>query len=64
MILNKDGRFGFAGPYIVHKTLKDLVLHYKDNTLADHNSLLETTLKYPVNSGEPPPPYASTINES
>ncbi|XP_067935924.1 phosphatidylinositol 3-kinase regulatory subunit alpha-like [Watersipora subatra] len=49
-VLEQDGRYGFAAPYILHDTLVDLVLHYKDHSLAHHNSQLNTKLLYPINS--------------
>ena len=42
-----DG-YGFAEPYNLHPTLKDLVLHYAHNSLIPHNDTLDTTLRIPV----------------
>ena len=39
--------FGFVDP-LVYPTLKDLVLYYADNSLEEHQPLLNTTLMYPV----------------
>lgn len=44
----KDTGYGFAEPYFIHETLKDLVMHYKETTLVEHNDILDVTLKYPV----------------
>lgn len=41
---------GFAEPYIIYSTLKDLVLHYATNSLEIHNDSLNTTLAYPIYS--------------
>ncbi|CAG5100964.1 Similar to pik3r1-a: Phosphatidylinositol 3-kinase regulatory subunit alpha (Xenopus laevis) [Cotesia congregata] len=40
--------YGFAEPYNIHNTLKDLVLHYATNSLEEHNESLNTTLMYPA----------------
>jgi phosphoinositide-3-kinase regulatory subunit alpha/beta/delta len=39
--------FGFAEPYNIYKSLKELVLHYSINSLEEHNEQLQTTLKIP-----------------
>jgi len=39
--------FGFAEP-LIYPTLKELVLHYADNSLEEHQEVLTTTLMYPV----------------
>lgn len=46
--------YGFADPYILHKTLEDLVVNYSTVSLEEHNDMLRTPLKYPVFT-EPPP---------
>lgn len=48
-IINKTDHdtFGFAEPYNIYKSLKDLVLHYSINSLEEHNDALQTTLKIP-----------------
>lgn len=43
----EHGTFGFAEPYNIYKSLKELVLHYSTNSLEEHNESLQTTLKYP-----------------
>uniref|UniRef100_A0A0P4W2Q0 Phosphatidylinositol 3-kinase regulatory subunit alpha n=1 Tax=Scylla olivacea TaxID=85551 RepID=A0A0P4W2Q0_SCYOL len=40
--------YGFAEPFLIYPTLRDLVLHYSENSLLMHNDLLNTTLKYPA----------------
>lgn len=40
--------FGFAEPYNIYASLKDLVLHYSQTSLEEHNDSLNTTLAYPV----------------
>lgn len=42
------GTFGFAEPYNIYKSLKELVLHYSTNSLEEHNESLQTTLKIPL----------------
>jgi phosphoinositide-3-kinase regulatory subunit alpha/beta/delta len=42
-----NGTFGFAEPYNIYKSLKELVLHYSINSLEEHNESLQTTLKIP-----------------
>ena len=48
IIEKRDTGFGFAEPYYIHRTLKDLVLHYSETSLFEHNDELDTMLKYPV----------------
>lgn len=48
IIYETDKGFGFAIPYNTFSTLESLVLHYAENSLEEHNDLLNTTLKYPV----------------
>ena len=50
LILQTDRGFGFAEPYDVYPTLKDLVLHHATNTLRDYNEDLDTPLRFPVGS--------------
>ncbi|KAJ8277449.1 hypothetical protein GJAV_G00075260 [Gymnothorax javanicus] len=45
--------YGFAEPYNLYGTLKDLVLHYKHTSLVQHNDSLNVTLAYPVLSQHP-----------
>jgi phosphoinositide-3-kinase regulatory subunit len=45
----EHGTFGFAEPYNIYKSLKELVLHYSQNSLEEHNESLQTTLKIPLN---------------
>lgn len=40
--------FGFAEPYNIYASLRDLVLHYSQTSLEEHNDSLTTTLAYPV----------------
>ncbi|XP_071952094.1 phosphatidylinositol 3-kinase regulatory subunit alpha-like [Antedon mediterranea] len=53
-IIFTDTGYGFAEPYNLYKTLKELVLAYQESSLAQHNDELDTTLAYPV-YGPPPP---------
>uniref|UniRef100_A0A671P3Y5 Phosphatidylinositol 3-kinase regulatory subunit gamma-like n=1 Tax=Sinocyclocheilus anshuiensis TaxID=1608454 RepID=A0A671P3Y5_9TELE len=45
--------FGFAEPYNLYGSLKDLVLHYKHTSLVQHNDSLNVTLAYPVLTQQP-----------
>uniref|UniRef100_A0A8D0GWB1 Phosphoinositide-3-kinase regulatory subunit 2 n=1 Tax=Sphenodon punctatus TaxID=8508 RepID=A0A8D0GWB1_SPHPU len=45
--------YGFAEPYNLYASLKELVLHYKHASLVQHNDSLNVTLAHPVLS--PPP---------
>ena len=49
-----ESGFGFAEPYYIHETLKDLVLHYQEISLAEHNDDLDLTLMYPVKQPKAP----------
>uniref|UniRef100_A0A670KCA3 Phosphoinositide-3-kinase regulatory subunit 2 n=1 Tax=Podarcis muralis TaxID=64176 RepID=A0A670KCA3_PODMU len=40
--------FGFAEPYNLYASLKELVLHYKHTSLVQHNDSLNVTLAYPI----------------
>ncbi|XP_030647247.1 phosphoinositide-3-kinase, regulatory subunit 3b (gamma) isoform X2 [Chanos chanos] len=46
--------YGFAEPYNLYSTLKDLVLHYHQTSLVQHNDSLNVRLAYPVYSPMPP----------
>lgn len=45
--------YGFAEPYNLYGSLKDLVLHYKHTSLIQHNDSLNVTLASPVLSQHP-----------
>ncbi|XP_048457894.1 phosphoinositide-3-kinase, regulatory subunit 3b (gamma) isoform X2 [Rhincodon typus] len=45
--------YGFAEPYNLYSTLKDLVLHYQQTSLVQHNDSLNVRLAYPVYSQLP-----------
>ncbi|XP_061093536.1 phosphatidylinositol 3-kinase regulatory subunit beta isoform X2 [Conger conger] len=45
--------YGFAEPYNLYGSLKDLVLHYKHTSLVQHNDSLNVTLASPVLSLRP-----------
>ncbi|KAJ4937167.1 hypothetical protein JOQ06_001748 [Pogonophryne albipinna] len=40
--------YGFAEPYNLYSSLRDLVLHYKNVSLVQHNDQLNVNLAYPV----------------
>ena len=48
IIEEKSTGYGFADPYYIHPTLTDLVLHYAEVSLAEHNDKLNVKLTYPV----------------
>lgn len=47
--------YGFAEPYNLYASLKELVLHYKHTSLVQHNDSLNVTLAHPI-LAQPPPP--------
>ncbi|XP_034548950.1 phosphatidylinositol 3-kinase regulatory subunit alpha-like [Notolabrus celidotus] len=50
-VINKTSTgFGFAEPYNLYGSLKELVLHYQHTSLVQHNDLLNVTLAFPVYS--------------
>ncbi|KAM4604728.1 phosphatidylinositol 3-kinase regulatory subunit gamma-like [Polymixia lowei] len=50
MVYSTPHGYGFAEPYDVHCSLKDLVLHYRLNSLAQHNDALDVRLSHPVHA--------------
>ncbi|KAE8632026.1 hypothetical protein XENTR_v10001398 [Xenopus tropicalis] len=53
MIYKAATGYGFAEPYNLYSSLKELVLHYQHTSLVQHNDALNVTLSYPVLA--PPP---------
>uniref|UniRef100_A0A2K6UW35 Phosphoinositide-3-kinase regulatory subunit 2 n=1 Tax=Saimiri boliviensis boliviensis TaxID=39432 RepID=A0A2K6UW35_SAIBB len=51
--------FGFAEPYNLYGSLKELVLHYQHASLVQHNDALTVTLAPPVRAPGPGPPPAA-----
>lgn len=50
-VINKTPTgYGFAEPYNLYGSLKELVLHYQHTSLVQHNDSLNVTLSYPVYS--------------
>lgn len=48
-VINKTPTgYGFAEPYNLYSSLKELVLHYQHTSLVQHNDSLDVTLAYPV----------------
>ncbi|XP_068166590.1 phosphatidylinositol 3-kinase regulatory subunit alpha-like [Antennarius striatus] len=48
-VINKTSTgFGFAEPYNLYGSLKELVLHYQHTSLVQHNDSLNVTLAFPV----------------
>ncbi|XP_076828467.1 phosphoinositide-3-kinase, regulatory subunit 3a (gamma) [Brachyhypopomus gauderio] len=55
-VIHRTARgYGFAEPYDLHVSLKDLVLYYHRTSLVQHNQALDVRLVYPVH----PPQQAS-----
>ncbi|THD27849.1 Phosphatidylinositol 3-kinase regulatory subunit alpha [Fasciola hepatica] len=50
LIYQENGKYGFVKSSCSFDTLEDLVRYYHTNSLSQHNPLLNTTLRYPVNS--------------
>ncbi|XP_059420131.1 phosphatidylinositol 3-kinase regulatory subunit gamma-like [Carassius carassius] len=48
VIRHTERGFGFVEPFDLHKSLKDLVMHYHHTSLAQHNQALDVRLVYPV----------------
>uniref|UniRef100_A0A8C1GTA1 Phosphoinositide-3-kinase, regulatory subunit 3b (gamma) n=1 Tax=Cyprinus carpio TaxID=7962 RepID=A0A8C1GTA1_CYPCA len=48
--------YGFAEPYNLYSTLKDLVLHYHQTSLVQHNDSLNVRLAFPVYAQMPSGP--------
>ena len=51
-IIEKDNKFGLAGPFCNHSTLLDLVTHYEEMSLKEHNPRVDIKLIYPFNANE------------
>ncbi|XP_038621548.1 LOW QUALITY PROTEIN: phosphatidylinositol 3-kinase regulatory subunit alpha [Tachyglossus aculeatus] len=50
-VINKTPTgYGFAEPYNLYGSLKELVLHYQHTSLVQHNDSLNVTLAYPVHA--------------
>lgn len=48
-VINKTPTgYGFAEPYNLYGSLKELVLHYQHTSLVQHNDSLNVKLTYPV----------------
>lgn len=48
-VINKTPTgYGFAEPYNLYNSLRELVLHYQHTSLVQHNDSLNVTLAYPV----------------
>lgn len=50
MIYSTPHGYGFAEPYDAHCSLKDLVLHYRLHSLAQHNDALDVRLSHPIHA--------------
>ncbi|KAM4809396.1 phosphatidylinositol 3-kinase regulatory subunit beta [Rhinophrynus dorsalis] len=53
VIYNTRTGYGFAEPYNLYSSLKELVLHYQHTSLVQHNDALNVFLKYPVLAPSP-----------
>ena len=45
--------FGFAEPYNLYPSLRELALHYRHTSLIQHNQQLNVTLAWPALSPQP-----------
>ncbi|XP_032822055.2 phosphatidylinositol 3-kinase regulatory subunit gamma-like isoform X1 [Petromyzon marinus] len=50
MIFSTSTGYGFAEPYNLYGSLRELVLHYQQTSLVQHNDSLNVTLAHPVHS--------------
>ena len=46
-VFQHNGKYGFSVP-CNYKSLLELVLHFSENSLVQHNAGLHTTLQFPV----------------
>ncbi|CAG00783.1 unnamed protein product, partial [Tetraodon nigroviridis] len=53
VIYRTPAGYGFAEPYNLHASLRDLVLHYRHTSLVQHNQQLNVTLAWPALSQQP-----------
>ncbi|XP_048845788.1 phosphatidylinositol 3-kinase regulatory subunit gamma-like isoform X1 [Brienomyrus brachyistius] len=54
VIYSTASGYGFAEPYNLYGSLKELVLHYQRASLVQHNDALNVRLTFPVHSLAPP----------
>ncbi|XP_056599030.1 phosphoinositide-3-kinase, regulatory subunit 3a (gamma) [Triplophysa dalaica] len=54
VIRQTEHGYGFVEPFDLHKSLKDLVMHYHHTSLAQHNQALDVRLVYPVHMSSAP----------
>uniref|UniRef100_UPI00358F8CF9 phosphatidylinositol 3-kinase regulatory subunit gamma-like isoform X2 n=1 Tax=Myxine glutinosa TaxID=7769 RepID=UPI00358F8CF9 len=50
MIFSTTTGYGFAEPYNLYGSLRELVLHYQQTSLVQHNDSLNVTLSHPVHA--------------
>lgn len=48
-VFQHNGKYGFSVP-CTFKSLMELVLHFSENSLVQHNPGLHTTLQFPVDN--------------
>ncbi|XP_046906279.1 phosphatidylinositol 3-kinase regulatory subunit beta isoform X1 [Hypomesus transpacificus] len=53
VIFKTSKGYGFAEPYNLYSSLRDLVLHYRHTSLVQHNDQLNVNLAWPVLSQQP-----------
>ncbi|XP_055077547.1 phosphatidylinositol 3-kinase regulatory subunit gamma-like [Periophthalmus magnuspinnatus] len=53
VIYRTSGGFGFAEPFNMYPSLRELVLHYRHTSLIQHNQQLNVTLSWPALSPQP-----------
>ncbi|XP_051555534.1 phosphatidylinositol 3-kinase regulatory subunit gamma-like [Myxocyprinus asiaticus] len=54
VIRHTECGYGFTEPFDLHKSLKELVMHYHYTSLAQHNQALDVRLVYPVHMSAAP----------
>ncbi|XP_051554012.1 phosphatidylinositol 3-kinase regulatory subunit gamma-like [Myxocyprinus asiaticus] len=54
VIRHTERGYGFVEPFDLHKSLKELVMHYHHTSLAQHNQALDVRLAYPVHMSVAP----------
>lgn len=53
LIYVAESGYGFADPFLHFPQLSDLVLHYANHSLEEHNAQLTTRLAYPLHGPQP-----------
>jgi phosphoinositide-3-kinase regulatory subunit len=54
VIFKTSTGYGFAEPYNLYSSLRELILHYRHTSLVQHNDSLNVTLAIPVLTQQQP----------